>query len=58
MATVVSPYGYYRHKESFRSRPGKFKYKYKVYSPYRLGPVYKYEYEYDRGRIKIEEDFD
>lgn len=48
----------YYVREKFRSRPGKYKYKQKVYSPYRLGSIYEYEVEYDHGRIKIKEDFD
>lgn len=55
---VYSRFSGYRHKEEFKGKPGKYKYQYKAYSPFKLGPVYEFEYKYDRGRIKIEEDFD
>ena len=54
---AVSPTPY-RYKECYRGRPGDFKYKYKLYSPYKRGAVYEYKVEVDNGRIEIEEDFD
>ncbi len=57
-AVTYAPVSPYYTKSRVRYRPWGYKYEYKVYSPYKLGSIYKYEYENKHGRIEIEEDWD